>query len=207
MVVTPGVGTLSLGKGANSTGILNIHDGDDPRFRDDRGGGTGSYLIEQTWVGEAQVNLLNTQNYVLDKQLSGQLKLQQKGTGTTTLTKNSAFSGQINVEKAPWSSNSTITEAAPITPPDVVENPGTDNKITREPVVYPTSLDINVGVDGTLTGSSSIDGTTTRLLAGTLAPGNGSWPHRYLAGDSVSRTRPRSSQGKNSEGFVRGLLR
>jgi hypothetical protein len=84
----------------------------------------------------------------------------------------------------------------------VVENPGTDNEITREPVVYPVSLDINVGVDGTLTGSGSIDADHT-IVAGTLAPGNGLGLIDIKGDLSLTNT---AKIVMELEGFVRGLL-
>ncbi len=112
----------------------------------------------KVWNGNAQVNFVNSGNYVFDKELTGQLKVQQKGTGTTTLTKNSGFSGEINVDKGTLVVNSTITKVAPA---------GT--KPTGAP---DATLNVNVGEQGTLTGSGSI-AADHMTIAGTLAPGNG----------------------------------
>lgn len=179
VTIGDGVGTVIIGYGMkdtsslNATGILNIGDGAIINAAKIQGG-PGSYLIEKKWNGNAQVNFVNSGNYIFDKEFTGQLKVQQKGTGTTTLTKNSGFSGEINVDAGTLVVNSTITKVAPTTPPPVEETvPGTPpTVIVHKPLVYDVGLNVNVGQNGTLTGSGHIDADHMNV-AGTLAPGNG----------------------------------
>lgn len=167
MVLTQGAGTLQLASGLNATGILNIGDGAILNLAKIQGG-PGSYLVTDKWNGNAQVNFVNAGSYTFDRELTGQLKLQQKGAGTTTLTKNSGFSGEINVENGTLVVNSTITKVAPAIPRD----PNDPSKELDGLTKYDVSLNVNVGQNGTLTGSGSIDADHT-TVAGTLAPGNG----------------------------------
>jgi T5SS/PEP-CTERM-associated repeat protein/autotransporter-associated beta strand protein len=171
--IAEGVGTVIIGYGMsdssslNATGILNIGDGAIINAAKIQGG-PGSYLVNKTWNGNAQLNFVNSGNYVFDKEITGQIKVQQKGTGTTTLTKNSGFSGEINVDAGTLMVNSNITKVAPTSPRD----PNDPSKELAGLTKYDVSLNVNVGQNGTLTGSGHIDADHMNV-AGTLAPGNG----------------------------------
>jgi T5SS/PEP-CTERM-associated repeat protein/autotransporter-associated beta strand protein len=92
VTVNSGAGTITLGKNADSEGLLVVGSG---------GSGTsGTIDAAEVTGGSGTANVVfgQTDDFTFSPVISGSISVQQKGTGTTTLSGNNTYTGSTSIQ-------------------------------------------------------------------------------------------------------------